>query len=224
MLTKTRSTIEKGYDGKNVCLVGNPKVGKSTFASQLGDSVYFAATEAGHKFLEVYKSDINKFQDFEQLVNDLLTEKHPFTTLVIDVFDKLYELAQDEICVRNKVKSISDVPFGAGYSAARKLITSNVLKLNQKKIGVTFITHSKEKEIKQDAVTWNAVATSMPDSVEKEILAMCDFIFFCYSDKDGKRLIRTKPNKFVTAAGDRSKNLPEIMPLDAKLVLEEMKK
>lgn len=222
-LAKEKSKIKTDYQSLNVCIVGAPKTGKTTFASQLGDGVYFAATEQGLNFQEVFKTDINCWQDFENLINDLYHEKHGFKHLVIDVVDKLHQFAQDEICKRNKVKEIAEMPFGSGYTASKRLLMNELERVNKVGMGLTFITHDKMKEIKKDAVTYTAVGTSLANSIEEQILGMCDLILFAYVDKDKRHVMRTKPTKFIQCAGDRSSKLPEIMPLDAKLVMKYLK-
>ena len=219
ILSREKSKIKTTYSGLNIAIVGPPKIGKTTFASKLGDQVYFAATEKGHDFVEIFKSEIGTWKDFEDLVNALTNEAHEYKHLVIDIFDRIHELAQREICARNKVKEIGDMPFGAGYSASKRLLIGELERINKIGIGITFITHAMEKEIKKDSITWTAVTTSMSKSIEEKILGMCDIILFCYMDKNGNRMARTKPTKYIQCAGDRSGKLPETMLLDPKLVM-----
>jgi hypothetical protein len=220
MLPTTKTTIKKDFLTTRVCLVGNAKVGKSTFASQLGDSVIFAATEDGHNFLEVFKVDIKSWQDFSKMVTDLTTTKHNFKTVCVDVIDKLIDFAEAEICARNKVQFIKDIGFGAGYTATKRLLLGELQKITDNKLGLTIITHAKEREFKQEATSFTAMATSMGRSYEESVLGMMDLILYCYVNSAGKRMARTKPNKYVIACGDRSNKLPEVMELDAKKVIE----
>lgn len=223
-LATAKSTIKKDYSNLNVCIVGAPKTGKSTFASQLGDNVYIAAFEPGYHFLEVFKSDIGKWQDFENMVTALHTEKHTYKHLVIDTIDIMYGYAEDEICKRNKVDKITDLPYGSGFKATKKLIMNELDRVNKLGMGITFISHVKEKEYIKDNIKWTGIGTSMSASVEEQILGLCDLILFCYIDKDGTRKIRTKPTKFVQCAGDRSNKLPELMPMNPKAVMESLAK
>jgi len=48
---------------------------------------------------------------------------------------------------------------------------------------------------------------------------MCDIILYVHQDDTDDRFIRTKPTKNINA-GDRTGRLPEIMPLDFKLIKE----
>lgn len=224
MLPIKKSEVKTDFLRTVTCIVGNPKVGKSTFASQLGDKVLFAATEQGLDFLSVYKCDIKTYADFSKMVNELTTAKHDFHTVVIDVVDKLIELAETQICQANKVQFIKDMAYGAGYTAVKRLIMSDLEKIIKHGLGLTLITHAKEKEFKQESIAYTAMGTSLSKSYEEQILGLCDLILYCYIDTNGKRTIRTKPSKYVLCAGDRSTKLPEKMEMDAKLVIETLKK
>lgn len=205
------------------CIVGNPKVGKSTFASNLGPGVIFAATEQGLDFLSVFKKDINTYADFTEMVKELTTTKHNFHTVVVDVIDKLIEKAEAHICTVNKVQFIKDLPYGAGYTAVKRLIVNDLEKITNSGLGLTLITHAKDREFKTESIAWTATATSLSKSYEESILGLCDLILYCYIDSNNQRMIRTKPNKYVMCAGDRSTKLPEKMPMNAELVIETLK-
>lgn len=222
-LATSKSTVTKDYKVLNVVIAGLPKIGKSTLASQLGDDVYFASTEPGLNFLEVFKTDVRKWQDFADLCKDIVGSK--FKHLAIDVTDNLSDMAELEICERNKVKSVVDMPYGSGFTAFKRLMMNEFKKINDAGIGITFITHTKEKEYTTpEGITVSAIGTSLSASVEKQILGLSDLILFCYIDKAGARKMRTKPTKTIVCAGDRSGKLSEVMDMDAKALMEALKK
>lgn len=224
MLPTTKTALKTDFLKARVCIVGSPKTGKSTFASQLGENVLFLATESGLDFLSVYKTDINQWTDFENAVKELKLGKHKFTTVVIDVMDNLIEMCEAEICKRNKVEYLKDIAFGAGWTASKRMLKHYMEEITDMGLGLTTITHTKNKEVKQEVISWTALGTSMSASYEEMILGMTDLILHVYINQAGQRMIRTKPTKFIQCAGDRSGKLPETMPLDAKLVIETLKK
>lgn len=223
MLPTEKTVPKNDFLRTKVCIAGAPKTGKSTFASQLGDTVLFLATERGHDFLSVFKVDINEWNDFEKAISELKTAKHSFTTVVIDVVDNLIEMCEAEICKRNKVQFLKDIPFGGGWTASKSLLKSKMIEIQNMNLGITLVTHTKDKEVKQEVVTWTAVGTSIPKSYEESLLGLCDLILYAYVNQANQRVIRTKPTKFIQCAGDRSNKLPEVMPLDAKLVIDTLK-
>jgi hypothetical protein len=243
MLATQKTTKKADFLTTRTLITGEPKVGKSTFASELGEGVYFLATEKGHEYLEVYKSDINTIQDFHKAVDELITtkDKHPYRTIVIDVVDKLMKLAEEEICQKNAVPqqvkdasgqmvttfnipSINNVGggFGEGQKASMKLVMPYLDKLYAAGFGVTLICHPKEKEIKKESIAWTAMGLNMGASYEKAFTGWVDLMLYIFINQADQRMIRTKPNKYITCAGDRSKVLPETMPLDAKQVMDLM--
>jgi AAA domain len=206
-LATAKSTINHNYQTMNVLITGSPGVGKSTFASQLGDNVYILDFEYGYKHLSVFKSDITSWNDFENAVTAFHTDKHNFKHVVIDVVDTLHQFAENEICKRNKVEAINLIPFGAGYKATKRLMMDEFRRINNLGIGITFVTHEKTKEHNEGSITYNAKWTSLSDSVEDMIFGMCDIAFYCDIDKDKKRIARTQPNKWIKCAKDRSNKL-----------------
>lgn len=218
-LNKTKSEIKNSLGGTNVCIVGNPKVGKTKFAANLKfDSfeTYYLRTEPGTKFVSVYGDDIRDWPHFMEIVSDLIKQKKSaddiyFSMVAIDTTDNLVTMLEKHICTINKVKAISDIPYGGGYSAIKQSLLNEIQALNNAGLGVVFITHAKDKELTKDAFKWTAVVTSLSTGVEEKVLGICDFILYFHIDKNNKRAIRCKPTKYVTCAGDRSGLLPEII-------------
>jgi hypothetical protein len=224
-LSMIDSEIAKDYLALNVTIVGAPGLGKTTLASKIGEpgTVYFATTEMGYKYLKIRNTDVWQWSDFAGIVKDLTTTKHPYKHLVIDIFDKLVDMAEDEICLRNKVTMISQIPFGSGYKAMRYLIMDAVDLLNKHNIGVTFVCHDKIKEVKTENVTYTAVGSSLSDSVERVVFGASDLVLFCYKDKDKKHMIRTRPTKHIICAKDRSGRLDETFAMDAKILMDKLR-
>jgi len=222
-LPTTKTKPKTDFLTARVAIIGPPKIGKSTFASQLGDGVIFAATESGLDYLEVFQTKIDKYEDFANMVTELTTTKHQFKTVVIDTIDKLIEKAENLICQRNKVPFIKDMPYGAGYTATKRMIIADLDKLTAAGLGYSLIGHCKEKEFMTESIKYTAMATSLGKSYEESVLGQVDFIFYCYSDSSKQRKILTKPTKYVQCAGDRSTKLPEKMDMNAQLVIDILK-
>lgn len=202
----------------NILLYGNPKVGKSTLASQFPKGL-FLATEKGYNFLEVYKVDILCWEDLLSTLVELRKEK-TFTTLIIDTVDHLYRFCETYVCKKNGVEHASDLPFGKGFNLIKKEFVDTINNINQYGFGLVFISHSKQVEAKSKVMTFTKMQTSLAETAQTVISGMCDLILYCYIDKDGKRLIRTKPSETVLA-GDRTKNLPKDIDMDYEILLTE---
>jgi len=228
MLPKTRTKKEKNYLRKSYLFYGPPKSTKTTIASQMGDDkdnkVLFFATEAGHRFQEIYKYKVvnengemvepTTWPQFLDCCRELVTSEHDFSMLAIDIIDNLWDWCSEYILAQHRVEHISDLPFGKGYTLVRDEFLKPIKYLGQTGMGLLFISHSKivEKELGVRKITYTT--STMPNTAAKTIHGLCDYIFYFHTDIEGHRLIRTKGTELINA-GDRSGKLPELMPIDA---------
>lgn len=207
----------------NILLYGLPKVGKTTFASTInsGEGVLFLATEAGHKHLEVYKSDITGWSDFYEVGRALKKGEHDYKLLVVDTVDLAYKMCEAFVCKKHKVEHPSDMPYGKGFNLVKDEFIRVFNAFNQAGFALCFISHAKERELKSKTQSWTYMDTTLPASANTIVCGMSDFIFYVYTEDGGKRKIRTKGHKNVNA-GDRSGLLPPIMDLDFDLIQQTL--
>lgn len=222
MLPTEKTKPTRDLNRQNFLIYGLPKSGKSTLASHFPNSI-FAATEDGHKHLEVFKVDVRTWEDFLRLGAELAQPGHNFKTLIIDISDWLYKHCEDFICRKHGVEAPADLPYGKGFSLVKSEFVRVINKVNMSGISLVFISHAKEKEIKSKNSSYTMMGTTMTNSAEQVIAGMCDLIFYCYINEENKRLIRTKPTKYVLA-GDRTKpGLPEVIPMEFEQIRDYLK-
>lgn len=205
-------------------LFGSPKAGKSTFASHFKNAV-FICTEPGTKFLSVYGGDhVHKdWEDIRDTVRNLCTKDHQFETVVFDTIDNAFELCSRYVCKKEGIEHESDLGFGKGWSAVKKEFKQIIDALANRGFGIVFLSHVKTEEREQRGIKRPYINNSLPASAKTYINGLCDFIFYCFIDDDGNRLMRTKSN-INTDAGDRSGILPEVMPMSYDLLESELLK
>lgn len=210
--TKIATDISQG----NVLIYGKPKVGKTTFITNVPNYL-LAATEKGYNYLEVIKQDITCWQDFLKLALALSTQEHKYKTLVVDTADWLYKYCEQYTMTKHKVEHPSDLGYGKGFALVRDEFTRVINKVNMNGMNFIFTSHAKEKTEKTKTGEWTVMGTSLGGTAETFIAGLCDIVLYFYISDDGQRLMRTKPTKYILA-GDRSKALPEIMPIDFMLL------
>lgn len=101
-----------------IILLGVPKVGKSTFASQAPDAIVIPVKgEEGMDDLDVSKfPTVNTFDELMQALGTLCTQEHSFKNLVIDSTSALEKLIWAKVCEVKGWSSIEDPGFGKGYA------------------------------------------------------------------------------------------------------------
>lgn len=221
-LPTSKSTPARRIQDYTFLIYGQPKAGKTTFCSHF-DGALFIATEPGHKFQEIFKVDPQNWTDVLMITKNLLETEHNFKTIIIDTADNAYKMCADYIKKKYKIDHESDLGFGKGYSFVKDEFMRVINALAQKGFGIVFISHASTREIEENGVKRAVTDSTLSGSASKTISGLCDFIFYVYVDKDGQRRFRTKGSPALNA-GDRSGQLPEVMPLDFENLKKEITK
>lgn len=121
------SYIENFSRGKRIrapkiVIYGGPKIGKSTFCSQIPDGV-FIDVEGGLDALDVVSSRAKSYKDVMGVLAELATAEHDRKAVIVDSADWLEQLIWQHLCQQYNVKSIELVGggYGKGYLEAAKL-------------------------------------------------------------------------------------------------------
>lgn len=213
----------------NVLLYGPKKIGKSTMAADAPKAL-FVATEPGLEFLDVFKVDIETWEDFSQVVQLLREGKHDFSTLVLDTLDNLYEMCSDYVCRRATQRAIqqghririehpTDIEgWGKGYGMVNKEFKRALAKVGQLPgISLFMISHSKDKRIKVKGREIQKAVPTLPDTARDIALGMVDVILFADFDVDPEnhgetRVLRTQPSTWWEAGCRGPKDMPTLPP------------
>lgn len=167
-----------------ILIYGEPKKGKSTFGFQAPNPV-FIQTEDGLEGMPDAKAfPIAKtYEDVINYMAELYNEDHEFNTLVIDSLDWLEVLIHNKICQEKKVKSIADIGYGAGYSAALVYWREYVDMINQlrehKNMMIVQIAHSQIADYKSpDAEAYSKHMIKMHKGAAAYVKERSDIIIF----------------------------------------------
>ena len=217
-LPKERSSKVTDIFRQVILVYGAPKIGKSTFCSQI-PNVLFIATESGLNYLEVFKAECRSWEDFLGICKEIAEGKHKFTSICIDTIDNLVIQCTEFICRREEIDHPADYEYGKGWSMVTRELQRALNKLANLPYGLVLVGHSKMEEIKPKAgSSYNKQTITVTGENRRIILNLADVILLLdYEDEKDKetRVIRTKSTKQYDA-GDRTGRLPPILNLDYK--------
>ena len=113
--------ISRDLREKIVCIYGEPKVGKTTIASQFPKAILLAMEKGYNALSGVMAQNITKWADFKKVLRQLENPqvKEKFETVIIDTADLSYAYCEKFILQREGVDKISDIPYGGGYKLVR---------------------------------------------------------------------------------------------------------
>jgi hypothetical protein len=220
---------EKSIKPPRFVIYGEPKVGKSTFASGAPDTI-FLDLEGGIDALEVAKLRINNTEHFNKALDSLLEQDHDFKTVVIDSADWLERYIHEYICETAKARSITDksnqtTAYGNGYILAKNIFSGYLQKLdklrNQKGMAIVMIAHSLVRKMEQpDTESYDSYVIKMHEKASSLMTEWADILGFArlktLVNPDGKassgeRMLVLSDTKYATV-GNRY-NLPNEIPL-----------
>lgn len=222
MSLPTQKTSRAGMDPRDarVMLAGTPKVGKTTLAGAWApDTTLLLDTHRGTVLLdgEHYVEHIDSFSMFEKKVDEIVKTQHPFRTIVVDLIEDVWKMADLAAARANGKVAAGLVEYGKGTAHAEGLFRHAVGKLLQSQYGIWFLTHVDRVE--DEGVT--QYVPRLDKRVKPLVQGSCDFVFLAEA-LGPKRRLHTAPSARFEA-GSRWP-LPPQMDFDARALFSAMKK
>ena len=227
-LPTARSIPDLSIVNANCLVFGEPKVGKSTLASQIEpDTSLFIATEPGLKGLSVFAVDVRSWLEFLEVCGQLATTEHKFTRVVIDTVDNLADMCQQYVIDTQlggvHPGSVDD--YGASWKKVNDEFKHKILKLSGLNVSLWFVSHAKTTEVKQTVGTKTVIRPAVSGGMGSFLDGFVDHIFYVAreQDEDGleRPVLRTRATETYRAGG-RGEPLPDPLPLDGKALTAAM--
>ena len=212
-----KNVISRDLKGKYVLLYGKPKSGKTTAACSFPDAVLLAFEKGYNAIGNVYPFDINKWSDFKVALRDLedARAKERFKTVIIDTVSICWEMCEKFVCQQNGVQKISDIPWGAGYTACKKEFETSIRKITQLGYGVVLIAHSASRvEKTADGSDIEIISPDLPKRASEVCNGIVDIIGYIgneWVNGERKRWLYTRETPTLFA-GSRFKYMPDKIP------------
>lgn len=178
----TTGRLEKPF---LVVIHGPPGVGKSTFAAH-APSALFLGAEDGTSSMEVSRlPNLGSFKEVKAALQELISEKHDYKTLVIDSLDWLEPIVWKHVAETHKVDHIEEIGYGKGYAFAVKHWQEIIEQLKQlrdiKHMNVIAIAHSLVKNISDPSTnqSYDRFIIKLNEKTASLWKEFVDAIFFC---------------------------------------------
>ncbi len=215
-----------------IMMYGLPGIGKSTFAANFPTPI-FVQTEDGLRQVVCSKFPLaqNLGQVFEYL-SALVREKNDFQTIVIDSLDWLEQLIWAAVCENEEVESIERIGYGKGYVFALgywKQIVKILDQLNLQGKIILLLAHAVAEDYSDPEVSsLKRFTPRLYKTARSLLIEYADIVFFgtrkfgaARGDQDNPRVVRTETSPI--SVGKKRYNIPDELPLDARVVLDAIK-
>ena len=228
-----------------VTIYGQPKVGKTTLAFNIGKEQFGSPKETlilgfedGFKALTgAMAQSIKDWSHFLELSEELIEDKDelPFKLLVLDTIDGMSSMASDYVVRREskadqkRYRTIKDIPWGRGGEALRVEIQKAIERLQKSGFGLICITHNKEKKIEPKVgASYDTTTLSLDGKVLDVVKNISDFIVYLSAEREkgkGKEVKRYMyfRDESMFEAGSRFPKIKSKVPYGAKNFIEVVK-
>ena len=146
------------------------------------------AFEKGYNAIDGIKAvDVNKWSEFRQILRQLEKPEaqEMYDTITIDTTTIAYEMCEQFVCSQNGVQSIRDIPWGQGWTLAKKEFESCLRKITMLGYGLVLISHIEtRKEKTADDSEIEILAPSMPKRCYEVVNQIVDIIGYIATEWD----------------------------------------
>jgi len=167
--TKTKPTTDLAK--QSILLYGVPKLGKSSFASQFPEAMFFEC-EPGLNHLEVFKVPTYSWEAFLEACKLLAKGDHNFKTLVIDTVDNAFKMCSDYVCAKHGIEYEGDMGHGKGWALVKNEWHRVLTRLASLPYGLILISHAVDKTIETRTGEYTKTTPSLPDRARNVVLGL----------------------------------------------------
>lgn len=116
--------------------------------------------------------------------------QNTFKTIVVDTVDIAGSLCEKYICTQNEVDTLSQIPYGQGWTKVKKEFEETFRMVTQLGYALIFISHAKDKTFKRkDGTEYNQIVASCASSYNEIAKNMSDIIGYIDVRPEGRKLI-----------------------------------
>lgn len=193
--------VSRNLRGYSIFFYGEPKSGKTTTASKFQKNLLLAFEKGYNAIPGIMAQPINNWADFRKVLRQLKDPraKQKYYTITIDTCDIAYDYCTKYICDNAPrtqeqgggfgVDSISDIPFGKGYSMVSKEFDECLRSIVMMDYGLILISHATDKVFKdENGNEYNKIVPTLDKRANNIVARMSDIIGYSriVTDKEGK--------------------------------------
>lgn len=172
--------VSRSLEGYTVMFYGEPKTGKTTTAAKFPKAILLAFETGFLAIPGVKPQPINKWSEFKQVIKQLKDERahEIYSNVIVDTADIAYDLCEKYICNQEGVSSISEIPYGQGWSKASREFDECLRSIPQMGYGLVMISHSQDKTFKdeQTGEEYNQIVPTLGNKPRLIVDRMSDII------------------------------------------------
>lgn len=211
--------VSRDLSGYVTYIFGEPKVGKTTMASQMKNALVLA-TEPGFKTIPgIRAQEILTWGQFKQVLSQLKKPevKAAYKSIVVDTVDILIDLCEKSILDEHGVEKLTDIQWGEGTKALKKEVESALRSIAQMGYALFMISHATIRPFTRlDGTTYDQIMPTVTTKLNTVICGMADIYGYAHkvsdADGNGNIVLTIRANDDSIHCGSRFKYIDSEVP------------
>lgn len=200
-------------------IYGAPKCGKSRFAAEFPNAIFFASEPTQNTIPGIIKIDITSWAEFKKMVRYLKDEevKNTYKTVILDTVDLFAQFCERYICNQEGVEDLKDIAWGAGYGRVEREFEQTLRTIMYLGYGLVLISHVTTGTFtREDGTEYNKITPAINSKRCKGVVEnIADIYGYIHLVKDengqSKQVITLRANDDSIAGGNHFKYMvPEV--------------
>lgn len=213
--------VSKDLSGYITYIYGAPKTGKTTLATQMGDSLLIALERGYNALPGVRAVDVTTWSEMKQVYRELKKPevKAMYKAIIIDTVDQAADLCTKYVCAQKGIESLGDLGYGKGWTAFKEEFNDMFKSLTQLGYAVFFIGHQKEEKVSVpgpngESIEKVHIRPALTNSTRMVIEGMADIIGYTHQpgSKEKMSIMTLRSFDDSIICGSRFKYMPAEIP------------
>lgn len=185
LLNLEPSTLSRDLTGYITFVYGQPKVGKTTLARDMG-ALILACEDGTRAMAGAYAQIMRSWADIRSIMRMCKDPKMKarYKAIAVDTVDVAAALCDKYVCSQLEISSLGEGGWGKnGWATFKKEFEEVFRTISLEGYAVLFISHAKDKEFtRPDGSKYNKIVPTVSESINNIVKGMSDIIAYGYQE------------------------------------------
>ena len=215
LLNLEPTTLSRDLTGYLTYVYGEPKVGKTTLARDMGALIL--ACENGTRAMSgAFTMQMRSWSDIRNIMRLCKDPKMKarYKAIAVDTVDIAGALCDKYVCSQLGISTLGEGGWTKnGWAIFKKEFEEVFRTISMEGYAVLFISHAKDKEFKNpDGTSYNKIVPTASSSINEIVKGMCDIIAYGYQEMGTNNRLMVLRSDGSIEAGSRFTYIDSVIP------------
>lgn len=185
LLNLEPSTLSRDLTGYITYVYGQPKVGKTTLARDMG-ALILSCEDGTRAMTGAYAQIMRSWSDIRTIMRMCKDPKFKarYKAIAVDTVDVAAALCEKYVCNQLEIATLGEGGWGKnGWATFKKEFEEVFRSISLEGYAVLFISHAKDKEfVRPDGSKYNKIVPTVSESINNIVKGMSDIIAYGYQE------------------------------------------